>query len=94
MQICDILKSTCACCMEQQLFIYISCHFSDSYTVLGKRWKDKADTVIIGGGCVGVSLAYHLAKGGVKDVVLLEKTELTAGSTWHAVRLFDLYIPE
>lgn len=48
--------------------------------------KDKADTVIIGGGCVGVSLAYHLAKAGLKDVVLLEKSELTAGSTWHAVR--------
>lgn len=48
--------------------------------------KDRADTVIIGGGCVGVSLAYHLAKAGLKDVVLLEKSELTAGSTWHAVR--------
>ena len=57
----------------------------DASTVLGKRWKDTADTVIIGGGCVGVSLAYHLAKGGMKDVVLLEKSELTAGSTWHAV---------
>lgn len=52
---------------------------------MGKRWKDSAETVIIGGGCVGVSLAYHLAKGGMKDVVLLEKSELTAGSTWHAV---------
>uniref|UniRef100_A0A287BMY4 Dimethylglycine dehydrogenase n=1 Tax=Sus scrofa TaxID=9823 RepID=A0A287BMY4_PIG len=49
------------------------------------RWKDRAETVIIGGGCVGVSLAYHLAKAGMKDVVLLEKSELTAGSTWHAV---------
>lgn len=36
---------------------------------------------------MGVSLAYHLAKAGMKDVVLLEKTELTAGSTWHAVSL-------
>lgn len=53
--------------------------------VLGRRLKDSAETVIIGGGCVGVSLAYHLAKAGQKDVVLLEKSELTAGSTWHAV---------
>lgn len=35
---------------------------------------------------MGVSLAYHLAKAGMRDVVLLEKSELTAGSTWHAVR--------
>lgn len=62
---------------------------SDGARVLGKRWKDTAETVIIGGGCVGVSVAYHLAKGGMKDVVLLEKTELTAGSTWHAVRLTE-----
>ncbi|XP_074651431.1 dimethylglycine dehydrogenase, mitochondrial-like [Tubulanus polymorphus] len=51
---------------------------------LTKRLHQDAGTVIIGGGCVGVSLAYHLAKAGMKDVVLLEKTELTAGSTWHA----------
>uniref|UniRef100_A0A667XCQ3 Dimethylglycine dehydrogenase n=1 Tax=Myripristis murdjan TaxID=586833 RepID=A0A667XCQ3_9TELE len=61
--------------------------------VLGKRWKDTADTVVIGGGCVGVSLAYHLAKGGMKDVVLLEKSELTAGSTWHAAGLTTYYHP-
>lgn len=59
--------------------------FSAASSVLGKRWKDTAETVVIGGGCVGVSVAYHLAKGGMKDVVLLEKSELTAGSTWHAV---------
>uniref|UniRef100_A0A674D908 Dimethylglycine dehydrogenase, mitochondrial n=1 Tax=Salmo trutta TaxID=8032 RepID=A0A674D908_SALTR len=61
--------------------------------VLGKRWKDTAETVIIGGGCVGVSLAYHLAKAGQKDVVLLEKSELTAGSTWHAAGLTTYYHP-
>uniref|UniRef100_A0A8C7HYU5 Dimethylglycine dehydrogenase n=1 Tax=Oncorhynchus kisutch TaxID=8019 RepID=A0A8C7HYU5_ONCKI len=61
--------------------------------VLGKRWKDAAETVIIGGGCVGVSLAYHLAKAGQKDVVLLEKSELTAGSTWHAAGLTTYYHP-
>uniref|UniRef100_A0A7N5ZWV8 Dimethylglycine dehydrogenase n=1 Tax=Anabas testudineus TaxID=64144 RepID=A0A7N5ZWV8_ANATE len=65
----------------------------DASSILGKRWKDTADTVIIGGGCVGVSLAYHLAKGGMKDVVLLEKSELTAGSTWHAAGLTTYYHP-
>ncbi len=43
-----------------------------------------ARVVIIGGGAVGVSGLYHLAKAGWKDCVLLEKNELTAGSTWHA----------
>uniref|UniRef100_A0A8C5PI84 Dimethylglycine dehydrogenase, mitochondrial n=1 Tax=Leptobrachium leishanense TaxID=445787 RepID=A0A8C5PI84_9ANUR len=60
---------------------------------LGKRWKDTAETVIIGGGCIGVSLAYHLAKAGMKDVVLLEKSELTAGSTWHAAGLTTYFHP-
>ncbi len=46
--------------------------------------KDSARAVIIGGGVVGASVLYHLAKIGWKDVLLLEKSELTAGSTWHA----------
>ena len=44
----------------------------------------QARVVIIGGGAVGVSALYHLAKAGWTDCVLLEKNELTAGSTWHA----------
>jgi dimethylglycine dehydrogenase len=44
----------------------------------------KARVVIIGGGAVGASSLYHLAKKGWTDCVLLEKNELTAGSTWHA----------
>jgi len=44
----------------------------------------KARVVIIGGGVVGASTLYHLAKAGWTDCVLLEKNELTAGSTWHA----------
>ena len=43
-----------------------------------------ARVVIIGGGVVGASSLYHLAKAGWTDCVLLEKNELTAGSTWHA----------
>src|SRR6056297_1602575 len=43
-----------------------------------------ARVVIIGGGAVGASCLYHLAKAGWADSVLLEKNELTAGSTWHA----------
>jgi dimethylglycine dehydrogenase len=46
--------------------------------------KTKARAVVIGGGVVGCSVAYHLAKIGWSDVVLLEKNELTSGSTWHA----------
>ena len=45
--------------------------------------------VVIGGGALGTSIIYHLAKGGMKDVVLLEKSELTAGSTWHSVGYFN-----
>ncbi|MBE1294488.1 MAG: FAD-dependent oxidoreductase [Rhodobacteraceae bacterium] len=47
-------------------------------------FPSKARVVIIGGGVVGTSSLYHLAKKGWTDCVLLEKNELTAGSTWHA----------
>jgi dimethylglycine dehydrogenase len=46
--------------------------------------KTQARVVVIGGGAIGVSVAYHLAKYGWKDVVLVEKHELTSGSTWMA----------
>ena len=46
-----------------------------------------AQAVIVGGGIMGVSLAWHLTRCGWRDVVLLEKNELTAGSTWHAAGL-------
>lgn len=58
-----------------------------------KQWTDSVDTVIVGGGVVGVSIAYHLAKAGRKDVLLLEKTQLTAGSTWHAAGLVTYFHP-
>ncbi|MCB1882939.1 MAG: GcvT family protein [Geminicoccaceae bacterium] len=46
-----------------------------------------ARAVVIGGGAMGVSLLYHLAKAGWRDVVLVEKNDLTHGSTWHAAGL-------
>ncbi|UVC06607.1 FAD-dependent oxidoreductase [Rhizobium sp. TH2] len=49
--------------------------------------KEHARVVVIGGGAMGVSLLYHLAKRSWSDVMLVEKTELTAGSTWHAAGL-------
>ncbi len=53
--------------------------------------KSHARVVVIGGGVVGVSVLYHLAKKGWSDVVLVERTELTAGSTWHAAGLLPLF---
>jgi dimethylglycine dehydrogenase len=53
--------------------------------------KSHARVVVIGGGVVGVSALYHLAKLGWSDVVLLERKELTSGSTWHAAGLLPLF---
>ena len=46
--------------------------------------KTEAQAVVIGGGLIGCSILYHLCKLGWRDVVLLERDELTSGSTWHA----------
>lgn len=46
--------------------------------------KTHAQAVVIGGGVIGCSILYHLAKLGWRDVVMLERSELTSGSTWHA----------
>ncbi|MBL8902761.1 MAG: GcvT family protein [Hyphomicrobiales bacterium] len=53
--------------------------------------KTQARAVVIGGGVVGVSTLYHLAKKGWSDVVLVERKELTSGSTWHAAGLLPLF---
>lgn len=47
----------------------------------------RAQVVVVGGGAIGTSIAYHLTKIGITDVVLLERKELTAGTTWHAAGL-------
>ena len=49
--------------------------------------KHTAKHLIIGGGIIGCSIAYHLARAGEKDIVLLEKSALTHGATWHAAGL-------
>ena len=51
------------------------------------NFPSQAQVVIIGGGVGGCSIAYHLTQMGWKDVVLLERHELTAGSTWHSAGL-------
>ena len=53
--------------------------------------KTQARVVVIGGGVVGVSTLYHLVKKGWSDVALVERTELTTGSTWHAAGLLPLF---
>ncbi|MBD3666260.1 GcvT family protein [Sulfitobacter aestuariivivens] len=53
--------------------------------------KDTARVVVIGGGAVGTSILYHLALAGVTDTLLLERDELTSGSTWHAAGNIPTY---
>lgn len=53
--------------------------------------KSEARVVVIGGGVVGASALYHLAAKGWTDVVLIERKELTSGSTWHAAGLLPLF---
>jgi len=51
---------------------------------LGAAVKPHAEVVVVGGGIIGCALLYELTRQGLTDVVLLEKTELTAGTTWHS----------
>lgn len=53
--------------------------------------KTHVKCLIVGGGAVGVGIAYHLAKYGWQDIMLVERDELTAGSTWHAAGLLPLF---
>lgn len=54
--------------------------------------REEARVVIVGGGAMGVGLLYHLAHEGWTDVVLVDKDELTSGSTWHAAGLIPHFI--
>ena len=54
---------------------------------MNKNLPSSAKVIVIGGGVAGCSVAYHLAKYGWKDIVLLERDQLTSGTTWHAAGL-------
>lgn len=51
----------------------------------------RARVVIIGGGVIGCSIAYHLAHAGYTDTVLIERDKLTSGTTWHAAGLMTTF---
>ncbi|WP_116599266.1 GcvT family protein [Primorskyibacter marinus] len=53
--------------------------------------KTHVKALVVGGGAVGTSIAYHLARAGWTDVMLLERDELTSGSTWHAAGLLPYF---
>jgi 4-methylaminobutanoate oxidase (formaldehyde-forming) len=52
---------------------------------------DRARVVVVGGGVIGMSVAYHLARAGETDVLVLERDRLTSGSTWHAAGLMTCF---
>ena len=58
-----------------------------------ERLPERAQVVVVGGGVVGCSVAYHLAKRGWTDVALLERNQLTSGTTWHAAGLITTARP-
>lgn len=53
--------------------------------------KDNTNVLIVGGGIIGTSVAYHLGKAGVDNVLLVEQSQLTSGTTWHAAGLMTTY---
>jgi 4-methylaminobutanoate oxidase (formaldehyde-forming) len=56
-----------------------------------KELPEYARVIVIGGGIIGCSVAYHLAEMGCSDVVLLERDQLTSGTTWHAAGLMTTF---
>ena len=60
---------------------------TEERSAVQESFPTQAQVVVIGGGVIGCSVAYHLTKLGWRDVVLLERTQLTAGTTWHAAGL-------
>ncbi|MCP3909295.1 MAG: FAD-binding oxidoreductase, partial [Oceanicoccus sp.] len=64
---------------------------TESRKTTSKPLPSSARVVIVGGGIIGNSIAYHLAHMGCDDVVLLERDDITSGTTWHAAGLMVTY---
>ncbi|TJW72197.1 MAG: FAD-binding oxidoreductase, partial [Mesorhizobium sp.] len=54
---------------------------------MASKLPSHVEYVVIGGGIIGLSIAYHLTRLGHRDVLLLERDQLTCGTTWHAAGL-------
>jgi 4-methylaminobutanoate oxidase (formaldehyde-forming) len=67
--------------------MHVDCRAIEEHGMPTPVLPDRARVVVIGGGVIGTSVAYHLAHLGWKDVVLLERDRLTSGTTWHAAGL-------
>lgn len=65
-----------------RLIAHLSTTASSSPDTSDKQLPDSANVTIIGGGIIGASVAYHLSKLGVQDIILLERDQLTSGTTW------------
>ena len=62
-------------------------HIQENEEMSMPALPERSQVVVVGGGIIGCSVAYHLAHMGWKDVVLLERDKLTSGTTWHAAGL-------
>src|SRR5512138_1413124 len=80
-------RAESASCWLHAGHTYLSRLDADSGTRTMTSPPSQARVVIVGGGIAGCSTAYHLAKLGIRDVVLLEQGKLTCGTTWHAAGL-------
>eukprot|EP00040_Diaphanoeca_grandis_P003109 m.23780 g.23780 ORF g.23780 m.23780 type:complete len:885 (+) comp14353_c0_seq1:31-2685(+) len=74
-------------CRAAQLHVLAPSESSEQVTKTAMSLPSSARCVVVGGGIAGTSVAYHLAKAGWKDTVLLERDRLTSGTTWHAAGL-------
>lgn len=68
-------------------------YFSSKATTQTPQLPSEVNTVIIGGGVIGCSIAYHLAKLGMKDVLLIEKAKVSHGASWHAAGVINQLRP-